>query len=171
MGACTSSPAKEDARPLQAMNKVNPLTSTQAAKPPLSSPSTTAPSPATLVQPQPPRAPGVPGTSTPLANEVGAAHPVPDATDLTAFLNDGPVSPTQADVAAGAGSNGHSGAKMQRDRSHTADKQNGEENRKFTKECKLLLLGKQITRRLSVSLAHPPIIFTQALENRGNRPS
>jgi hypothetical protein len=135
MGACTSSPAKEDARPLQAMNKVNPPpTQNHAAKLPPSSPSTSAPSPATV--PQPARNSDTPRTSTPLASEVGAAPAAADNTDLTAFLNDGPVSPTQADVAAGV--NGH--GKTQRERSSTTDKQ--EESRKFTKECKLLLLGK-----------------------------
>ena len=144
MGACTSSPAKEDVRPLQAMNKVDAPTSngpSNAVKPPSSSPSTAAASPATSAQPQPARASAASATATPPIGEAGAVHPAPDATDLTAFLNDGPVSPTQADVAASATSNGHPHGKTQRERSHTSDKQLTDESRKFAKECKLLLLG------------------------------
>lgn len=148
MGACTSSPAKEDARPLQSMNKVNPSTSNPPAKLPSSQPSTVTTSPVTLPQSHHPRDGGIPATSTPPVNESAAALAGPDATDLTAFLNDGPVSPTQTDVAAGATANGHSQGKTQRERSLTSEKQVGEENRKFTKECKLLLLGEPIFQRL-----------------------
>ena len=168
MGACTSSPAKEDARPLQGMNKVNPPISngpSNTAKPPSSSTSTAAASPATPAQPQHGRGSATSATAQPPVGEAGAAHPAPDATDLTAFLNDGPVSPTQADVAAGATSNGHPHGKTQRERSLTADKQTAEESRKFTKECKLLLLGEWYCSDLQTAIHSCGSLFTGSGES------
>lgn len=145
MGACTSSPAKEDARPLQHMSRTDPPSGKNATKAPQNAappPPPAATSATTHVQPA--HANGVVGASTPVANETGTGTPTgDDAADLAAFLNDGPVSPTQAEMVAGAG-NGNAQPKNQKDRSYAIDKQIEEDSRKFKKECKILLLGKHL---------------------------
>ena len=145
MGACTSSPAKEDARPLQRMSRTDPPSGKNATKPPQNSAPLPPPAATSTNAHAPPaHVNGVVGASTPLANETGTGTPTgDDAADLASFLNDGPVSPTQAEMVAGAG-NGTAQPKNQKDRSYAIDKQIEEDSRKFKKECKILLLGKHL---------------------------
>lgn len=147
MGACTSSPAKEDARPLQHMSRTDPPTAKTATK----APQTSAPPPppaaaaSSSAAGQPAHAAnGV--VPAPHAHENGSGTPTgDDAADLASFLNDGPVSPTQAEMVAGGQ------PKNQKDRSYAIDKQIEEDSRKFKKECKILLLGKRCLSSVSVA--------------------
>lgn len=157
MGACTSSPAKEDARPLQHMSRTDPPsaknTTAKTAQVSAASPPPPAAASSTTAHPSHAQNGVVP---TPHANETGTGTPTgDDAADLASFLNDGPVSPTQAEMVAGAG-NGQ--PKNQKDRSYAIDKQIEEDSRKFKKECKILLLGKPSSSwRRVTSSNHPPL--------------
>ncbi|KAJ9121548.1 guanine nucleotide-binding protein subunit alpha [Naganishia vaughanmartiniae] len=135
MGGCTSSPAKEDARPKQS---AMPIAS--SAKPVAKTPQTPMSQPAASVNAnnhaQMAHTPGPPVAASPVLKATGESTPNGDGgDDLAAFLNEGPVSPTQSDVMAGAQSKGP------KDRSYAIDKQIEEDSRKFKKECKILLLG------------------------------
>ncbi|KAJ9096035.1 guanine nucleotide-binding protein subunit alpha [Naganishia friedmannii] len=135
MGGCTSSPAKDDARPKQSV-----MPASSSAKPAgKTSPNPTTQPPASANatdHAQTAHTPGGPVAASPGLNGTGESTPNGEGTDdLAAFLNEGPVSPTQSDMVAGAQSKGP------KDRSYAIDKQIEEDSRKFKKECKILLLG------------------------------
>ncbi|KAJ9095814.1 guanine nucleotide-binding protein subunit alpha [Naganishia cerealis] len=136
MGGCTSSPAKEDVRPKHSATLPATSSAKTAPKAPHNPTAHSSTSANTPEQHHMVHTAGAPIAASPVLNGTGTSTPPGDmGTDLAAVLNDGPVSPTQSDVMAGAQ------PRAQKDRSYAIDKQIEEDSRKFKKECKILLLG------------------------------
>lgn len=155
MGSCFSSPEDKPARPAGAPANAaaGPSTSRTPATQ-MSNASGAAPATQTSnTSLQPGQAVGDATTaavpSGPLAGDGGpdTANPMTD-NDFTSALNSAPDSAAGANASATAagtvvGKNGQP-ARAERDRSYAIDKLIEEDNKKFKKECKILLLGQSM---------------------------